>query len=185
MGCLGVALKKYSDQNGFKDCHKIGIVLPVSLRAPPKSIDDIKLQNMLGLGSMAYPVSNDIKETIQKGKSALHQRFKPSLMYGSQKLQLLLKYSPEFLGRYMVQQVSIGSDLVVSNVPGPKKETTFCGHRISKLFPFTPHLSMIGLSILGMTYSGKFQFSVYQDTGVKMDAKVLLNMIEAEIDQLI
>lgn len=123
--------------------------MPISLRPPPAQLEDLQLQNMISLGIVEYPLSTDLSETIKKGKAATAHRFKPSVVYASQKMQLIFKYIHEVLSRFMINLVVTKNNIILSNVPGPKKQIKFMDANVIDILPVTPNVWSSAISILG------------------------------------
>ena len=185
MGSVAVAIKKYSSKTGFDNIRKIGVSVPVSLRPPPQNLKHVQCWNMIGLGTVEYPVDTDLKRWMYEGNKALKKRFNLSAMWGSQKFQLMLKYIPEFWGKIILDTLSSTSHIVISNIPGLKEEITLDGFRMLDTYFVTPQLGKLGISILGWTYKGTFKFWVYLDKAVKVDANEFWNLIMSELDSQI
>lgn len=183
MGCIGVGFKKYAQKLGYADFSKLGIGVPVSLRAPPKSLTEkLTFQNCLGLGVVEFPMDEDLNKCMYEGRKVMSKRFNLSVMWGSQKVQLLLKYFPELSSKAFIDLLSSTGHVAVSNLPGLKKEITLGGYALKDTYFLTPHVFKMGLTILGMTYNGSFKFTVFQDQGVEVDAEEVLACVQSEIE---
>ena len=146
---------------------------------------NVQCCNMIGLGTVEYPIGTDLKFWMYEGGKALKKRFSLSAMWGSQKFQLMLKYIPEFCGKAILDTLSSTSQIVISNIPGLKEEITMNGFRMLDTYFITPQLGKIGLSILGCTYNGVFKFWIYEDHAVTVNPNEFLQMILSEIDEQI
>jgi hypothetical protein len=164
----------------------VGVGVPVSLRPPPASLDEkVDVQNNLGLGVMQFPLGYDLETVMYQVKLAMEKRFKLGAMWGSQKIQLTMKYVPEVVCKQLVDVLSSTGKFVVSNIPGFKKQITIGGYALEDSILVTPHCFKTGSSILGYTYDGKFRFSVFFDQGVEANAKEMLRYVQAEIQEQI
>jgi len=189
LGCVGTGLKRYANELGYNSFEKIGTWVPVSLRPPPKSLETpLVFQNCIGMGTWEFSWVNNFEEGMKKGKSSM-RRFKLALMWSSQKIQLSLKYMPEFTNKYLIKALSSTGKMGVSNIPGMKREITMGGYALKDSYFITPNVLGVGLCILGCSYNGKFRYCVYQDTAMEAKANKIVDHIEkiiqSEMDKLI
>jgi hypothetical protein len=162
----------------------VGIGVPVSLRPPPTSLEEkLTFQNRLGLGTVEFPCGEKLEDVMYKGNAVMKKRLKLSAMWGSQKVQLLLKYFPEFISKVIVDFLSSTGRIAVSNIPGFKEKITIGGYTLEDSIFITPNCFKIGVCILGITYNGIFKFTVFCDEGVEAQAKDLLNKIESVMQE--
>ena len=75
-------------------------------------------------------------------------------------------------------------DILISNVPGPKKEIYIAGSKVTDFFLIpTPNTKPFFLAIL--TYGGRFQLSLGLDSALKISAKKFITLMEVEIENII
>ncbi|CAI2367167.1 unnamed protein product [Moneuplotes crassus] len=184
LGCIGTGMKNYANELGYKSLDRVGMGIPVNLRPPPTSLEKkLTFQNCIGLGACEFPCLEDLEKTMKKGKIAVHKRFKPSIMWSSQKIQLMLKYFPILVNNLIVDLVSGNIELAVSNINGLRKPITICGYTLEDSYFITPNVFNCGLCILGASYNKKFRYCAYQDASLEAKAQKLVDHIEKIIER--
>lgn len=182
-------MKEYASELGYKNFGRLGVGVPVNLRAPPKSLEErLEFQNCIGLGNWEFPWIDNFESWMRKGSKVIHDRFKISMMFSSQKIQLSLKYLPEMLNRVLVPILSRTGRIAVSNLSGLKKQISIGGYTWTDTYFITPHVFKAGLSILGHTYNNKFKYWIFTDSSMEAKPKKLIdyieNIIKKEIDKV-
>lgn len=135
------------------------------------------------MGICEFPCLDNFENWMRKGKIVLTKRLKIALIWTSQKILLILKFTPDFLNRYLARFFSSTGHIGVSNVPGLRKEITFGGYALKDCHFITPNGLWVGTSILGCTYNGKFRYCVYQDTAIEAKANKIVEHIEKVIQE--
>ena len=75
-------------------------------------------------------------------------------------------------------------DLIISNIPGPKRELSYNGSVVSEIYTVvSPGKGVSFITV--MSYNDKFIVSMSIDTKLSIDSKDIINQIDNKIDQFI
>jgi len=155
----------------------------ISLRPMPKSLETHQIINYVsGLPFNLKLIDNPIKEikVIQKGiNKNLFEAIALQKMLGLIKL-----LTPTFLLTDFMLKNMDNFDLMISNVPGPKKELYFSGIKATELV-IIPTANTVNFMIAVYSYNGKIQFTAITDTATQINPKAFVNLMENEIEDIL
>ncbi len=159
---------------------------PVSLRPLPKKLKDCVIDNNLTSHSMEIPLIENLEKEKDIIKNTLSRYLKnPFYSFGKKFLNDYLVVSiPEFLVEQAIADVGRPLDILISNVPGPRKEIFYGGSRVNTIMG-TPNTGFFSNLLDVVSYNGEFSFTVMNDDKIKADMKVFIKMIEADLDELV
>ena len=106
-------------------------------------------------------------------------------IFGARLLDYLtFSIAPIWLIFKIVRDVSKSVDIILSNVPGPKKSIYLGGHKVTQIIP-VPALQYFNFLSLVFSYNGEFSTLVFSNNNRKVSSKIYVNVLEDEIDKLI
>ena len=180
-------VKNYDKDNKTKsDLDTFVINMPFSFRPLPSKLEDIIIDNSQVSHTLVIPVIDNIIEEKEKVKKALDYITKNILISYGYSLQQNISVSlvPEFLLEKAIQDVSKPVDMIISNVPGPRKALYYADSRINSIL-VTPQQGFFNNMMVILSYNEEFTISSVTNDLVGANLAEFIKMIVNEINDLI
>ena len=162
-------------------------IVPVNLR-PARSIEEMEavLGNEFGLVFLELPIhASDPDErlaTLKANIDALKESPEAAVAFGILCAEGIASGPVEHLINEIFARKA---SLVVSNVPGPKRELRIAGRPLKELMFWVPHPAPdVGLGISLISYAGRVSIGVRADTAVVDDPGELVEAIETSFESM-
>lgn len=183
------ALRRYLAGCGEAvDSFDLKAVVPVNLRNA-RSIEEMSdvLGNKFGLVFLKLPIQESETarrfEILQARIGELKQSSEAGVTFG---LLSAEGYFSLFVQQILNQIFARKASLVVSNMPGPKKQLQVAGRQLENLMFWVPHPGpTVGLGVSLISYAGRVSIGVRADTGIVEDPNQLVDLLEASFDSLL
>ena len=186
MTCVSRSLKQYlEEQAGDKDTQKIRLACPFSLRAAPKTVNGITMNNNFAILPLKLNLVDNLEtglERIKKDMLALKHSIQPIGYFYLVKLTMQL---PEFVRSFLLELMCEKMSIGFSNVPGPKKPWVVGGKAVDTLGFFMPVGKSLCASISICSHASTVKVGVVADKAAMKDPHDLLVYFENNLDQML
>jgi len=183
--CVSRMFKKYLDEKtDDKTTKQIRLAFPLSIRAPPKSIDDFQLMNQFAIVPMDVKLVDDMPnglKTIKQGMDKMKKSFEPFAWMYVTKLTMQL---PEFARSALLEIFTNKMTFGFSNVPGPKNGFRVAGSLTNTVAFVMPVGKTIPGSIGILSNLNNVKVIITTDRACA-DPKVLANYFEENLDEIL
>lgn len=159
------------------------LALPITMRSFPKKLEDLQIHNnTCGMCAEVPLVDEPLSECrgISKMFASLFRNF-PYVLAIEWILRTLHILLPNVFVKNMLKFTLDRTDLVISNIPGPKEALIYNGIECVDFMTLGTS-GMHSSFIIIMSYKGKFKYSVWINENVGIDPKELLDIIDLELD---
>ena len=134
MTCTSRMFKQYlMEHTDDKTTSRLRLAVPLSLRPPPKSVEDFSLSNHFAIIPMEIELVDDVDnglKTIQRRMNSMKFSMEPLGWYFVTKVTMQLPMSvANFLLEIFTNKMTFG----FSNVPGPKNPITIAGSKCESI----------------------------------------------------
>lgn len=184
LAVCGGALRKYLSHRDDLPEQSLVAGAPVNLNTDRKSASD----NDISLMQLALQTQiADPKERLEEVYRSSCSAKKNSETLGARNMGDLSKQIPAPLlslaTNVLYKTGLVGSfgqlfNLVITNVPGPRKPLYFCGAEMTGLYGLAPLAHTIGLVISQFSYNGKIYFGITADRDSIPDPEVLVQYLK-------
>jgi len=184
MGIISkIAKGIFKDNNTNEKYLECGI--SINIRAMPDCLDNHKLINeksglILKLKLIDDPITEG--KEIQKETKIVKSPF--MAFTGHYLVILMEKVIPASLISYLLSIALNYTDVIASNVPGPKKEISYNGIKATNIL-IVPNANTINFFLVATTYNGQLQITLNTDTAIDICAKKFITLIEQEFENII
>ena len=176
---VSLAIKKFYHKRGY-DKKEIGIICPINLRGIPDNFEDAKLENnTIGLG-MNFPLLSGSLFN-QKQKMKFNHKDVCAVFFAELMFRFLVFFFPEYVAKKMYGNTLKLTDLIITNLGGPKEKVYFNDIELTNFYPFLT-TGLQGTFITLSSYANKFSFCIGVNEGIDLNPIDILEMIEAEFD---
>jgi len=179
-GALRTHLMRAAEDVAGKTLHA---AVPFNLRAIDADIK--KLGNQFGLVIVPLPVGVEepLKrlQAVKKGMDKIKHSYQAQVFFFL--LQILGK-GPSVLEQTALDILSKKATLVMTNVPGPKKQLYLAGARLNQPLAWVPQSGDIGVGLSILTYNDSVQFGLVADSALISDLDEMAELFIAEFRKL-
>lgn len=165
---------------------KLNVAIPIGVKNTPKSTSEVQMQiDILGAITVLKRIDDPLKyyDLISK-----ETRYTIKNHYNTSASRYLFSLCNQFLPysihRKMVKHVANTVDLSISNLPGPRREMSYCNSKLEEIIPFISMGIGKAFIIIG-TYNGKVRIITNVDAALKINVEMLTKYIEDEINTVI
>lgn len=164
----------------------ITTMVPIGNRKIPEFLEDIQITNdSTGVGANLTLIHDPIAECkLIHNEFASYVRNVPMVVISKFLNDLVHRYMPFYLSRYIIKTSLRNMDLTFSNVAGPLEHLYYAGSKLIEMIPFftTGHCyTFIGV----ISYHGKFRLNITVDRVLEMDPTVLMDFVEKELTYML
>jgi WS/DGAT/MGAT family acyltransferase len=189
LAICGGALRKYLTHRDALPEQSLVAGAPVNLNTDRKgaSDNDISLMQLALQTQVADPL-----ERLEKVYKSSCVAKKNSETLGARNMGDLSKQIPapilSLATNVLYKSGLVGNfgqlfNLVVTNVPGPRRPLYFCGAEMAGMYGLAPLAHTIGLVISQFSYNGKIYFGITADRDSIPDPEVLVGYLNETFDQ--
>ena len=179
-GALRTHLMRAAEDVTGKTLHA---AVPFNLRAVDADIE--KLGNQFGLVIVPLPigVEEPLKrlQAVKKGMDKIKHSYQAQVFFFL--LQVLGK-GPSVLEQTALDILSKKASLVMTNVPGPKKQLYLAGAKLNQPLAWVPQSGDIGVGLSILTYNDTVQFGLVADSALIDDLDEVAELFVAEFRKL-
>jgi hypothetical protein len=177
---VSLAIKKYYYNRGYNK-KEIGIICPINLRGIPDNFEDVKLENnTIGLG-MNFPLlSGSLFE--QKNKMKFNHKDICAVFFAELMFRFVVFFFPEFVAKKMYGNTLKLTDLIITNLGGPKEKVYYNDIELTNFYPFLT-TGLQGTFITLSSYANQFSFCIGVNEGIDLNPLDVLEIIENEFDK--
>lgn len=162
-------------------------MIPVSRRGIPSELSKIHLVNEANIIYLNLPLIKDLsKNNLSLIQNRLKNTFNNSFLNYSYLMwpKILCNFISFRLINYFSMIYFSNVDLIISNIPGPKRELSYNGNTVKEIYTVvSPGKGVPFITV--MSYNDKFIVSLSIDTKLSIDSKDIINKIDYKIDQFI
>lgn len=162
-------------------------MIPVSRRGIPSELSKIHLVNEANIIYLNLPLIKDLsKNNLSLIQNRLKNTFNNSFLNYSYLMwpKILCNFISFRLINYFSMIYFSNVDLIISNIPGPKRELSYNGNTVKEIYTvISPGKGVPFITV--MSYNDKFIVSLSIDTKLSIDSKDIINKIDYKIDQFI
>ena len=162
-------------------------MIPVSRRGIPSELSKIHLVNEANIIYLNLPLIKDLsKNNLSLIQNRLKNTFNNSFLNYSYLMwpKILCNFISFRLINYFSMIYFSNVDLIISNIPGPKRELSYNGNTVKEIYTVVSPGKGVPFIIV-MSYNDKFIVSLSIDTKLSIDSKDIINKIDYKIDQFI
>lgn len=178
---LSAVNKFYKSKNYNKD--NISIICPINMRGLPTSVNDVLISNNTIGFSIKLPLINNSLTDSYNIRKKLSESFRDIAYLKS--LELMFKavifFLPEELSKRLFNKTIRDCDMVISNVPGPKKSVFYNDIELVEYIPFLTTGMQSNFFTIA-SYNNKFRFCFNVNEGVELNPWEVTKFIENEFD---
>lgn len=177
------ALGRYIQAKG-EDADGLSIrgFIPVNLR--PIELDE-ELGNKFGLVFLSLPIgmADPVQRLhrVRRNMSELKSSAEPIAAYG---VINLLGAVPPWLEQIAVGFFDTKGTTVMTNVPGMQTQLYLAGAPINTVMAWVPQSGRIALGVSILSYNGKVWLGIATDQGLVPDPETIIELFQAEFDEL-
>ncbi len=171
------ALADYHIEFG-SEAGPVRVTMPVSFRSdddPDAGNQWTPARFVASIDPKAHPF-----DALQTLRLRLHSASHEPAISISQTLVAGLQELPSGLTTSIVAGMVKGSDVVLTDVPGPKEEIVIAGAKVQSVFPFAP-VGGAALNFALMSYAGRACFGLTVDTTAVADPERMLELFDARV----
>ena len=182
MATVSGAIGRYVEEHSGVRIPHVRISMPVNMRGPR---EPVRMENRFTAVPLTLPAPRDLRARLAATKTqldALKGGLTPLAIYGV--VQIFLSALPFGVSRRLIDFFANKCTSVVTNVPGPTHELFFGGRRLRQLMFWVPQRATIGVGISILTFAGNVQLGVIADTRLIEDPAQLVDVLEAELEDL-
>lgn len=173
--------KEQFEQVGSKS-DKVVIAIPVNIRLPPKSIDDVTFKNELGSNKTALPLIDSLEDSSRIRKP-MKKAFNLSYMECSRVINSwVVPLLPRLIICKMIDAAFENVEACISNTKSGEGELYFCDAKVHDITGFGPNSGKTGIFTLLATYNGKTKITFTADKSLKFCPKNFMRILENNID---
>ena len=177
---VSLSIKKFYHNRGYNK-KEIGIICPINLRGIPDNFDDVKLENNTTGLAMNFPLlSGSLFEP--KGRMKFNNKDMCSVFFSDYMFRFLVYFFPEYLAKKVYGKTLKQTDLIITNLGGPKEKVFFNDIELTNFYPFLT-TGLQGTFITLSSYANKFSFCIGVNEGIDLNPIEVLEMIENEFDR--
>lgn len=185
MSVFAASIRKYCKEHFDRIPESVITMTPISDRKIPESLHDIRITNdATGIACNLNLIQDPIKDCkIIHKEYANNVRSLPMVMAIKKLMDLLHRYSPFYLTKFIIKQASQNFDITFSNVAGPLQHLYYAGSRLTEMFPFfTTGFTYAFIAIY--SYRGKFRLNITLDNALNLDPNLLLKYLYIELEHI-
>ena len=183
MTITSVSLKEYLEAKGDLKAKTIKLSMPISLREPPNTVEEFKLQNSFAMVTIPLSLYSDFESGLKKVKQqmdALKSSIEPFAMYFFVKLGTFL---PTILSKLIAIDQANKLSLVFTNVPGPKTPLVFTGKKVDKLIFFAPALGSLSGSLSIVSHVNCIKIGCVSDESQIDDPILMIDLFNKNFEK--
>ncbi|MGN7157296.1 WS/DGAT/MGAT family O-acyltransferase [Dietzia cercidiphylli] len=188
---VGGAVRSYLEDRGGAPTSSMVAIVPMSTRA------DLATGGANQVSAMFASLATDLPDPLDRHHRIVSASATAKEQAGSIRPTLLDNWgrmSPRGLldvGMRLYEALRLADvhpviyNLIISNVPGPRKPLYFLGARITHMHPFGPLLHGAGLSVTGVSIDGHIDLGVISCEHLVPDPDVIARGIGAGLEELL
>jgi len=148
MGVLSTSMNEWYKKNKVEEPGSLIMSCPVSMKTMPKSVKEINMSNYTSSVTFQFPILEDLKEAIAISKARFSKFFKLHYLMSAINFQLLFRFIPLGIGKYLYNKFLREVDFLLTNVSGPREPIYINNKKILRITPFLNNFSSIDLIIV-------------------------------------
>ena len=181
MGMISLGLTKWFEKYKNNEILKILMLIPVTMRGLPNSIEELKLGNYTNAIKFELPLHNNIQSGIKSAKNALRDYLNPVFLMAVNNFGKFLEVMPIFIGKYIFFDFYNKVHIVFTNVPFSDVPWHFCNKEVTELGVFANWQIDWNLNFGTITYKKKVKFYIMANSELKMNPQELIDIVVNEI----
>ena len=183
MTIVSNALKELFVKAGSK-AEKLICAVPVNMRFPSKSLDDVKLSNNISSTKLEFPLFESI-EDCTKMKKILSKNLSLKRLQANTIVLSLCRVLGNLYGSLMVQRFFKNVEVIISNTQGAREPVYFCDRKVLEVSAWGPtcYKAPIIIYISSYNLTTKVQITADPNMGIKLTD--LIETLNTQIDGLI
>ncbi|PTL82285.1 wax ester/triacylglycerol synthase family O-acyltransferase [Vitiosangium sp. GDMCC 1.1324] len=183
MAVVAGMLRRYVAARG-QPPEDLRAVVPVNLRSLREPIPR-ELGNRFGVVFLPLPlgVEDPVARLweLKRRMDSLKRSPEAAVVFG---MLSAAGMAPAPVERMAVEVMRKKASLVLTNVPGPKRQVYLAGARLSGVMFWVPMAARLGLGLSIFSYAGHVTLGVAADEGLVPEPRELIEDFEAELDSL-
>lgn len=182
-GVLSKSLAQWYKKHGIKDVETINGFMPISMKAPPDSIDSLVIDNKMLSVILPLKITDNIGEAMSSLKPIIKRFTTPMFLLSTQYMSYLLPILPEALVRAIMDDLIGNGTFILTNVPFSKNTWYICNKEVYRFAAFVNTIEKVKFVILIFSYKDTFRINLSAKSTLKHDVSDLLSLIEENIDE--
>ncbi|CAI2367753.1 unnamed protein product [Moneuplotes crassus] len=177
MGTLSVAFDKWYKAHGVNGAKQLLTFCSVNTRSPPKTFEDISIQNDSVGVKFLLPMKDNLPEAMDACRSNFYRFFNLPAILSYKSMGYVIGLVPEYLGRKIIEDFIQNIDLVFSNIPFSSEPWYLCNKEVTKVGAFASIYFNWKIFFAAMTYRDELRLTISANAQMKMNPQLLLDYV--------
>jgi diacylglycerol O-acyltransferase len=186
MTLCDMAVSRYFDEHGDAPDGPLVAYMPVNIRTDENADSDGNLVTLLQVklaSTHRSPLESleEVRESITTAREVFSGATRPAVQYYSLVVALMSQFEETLKLEQWLPPVN---NLVISNVPGPKKKLYLNGAQVVGMYPISTLPPITALNVTAVSYAGTLYFGLIAGRSAIPDLDVLCSYLEEAFDDL-